>query len=79
MDHSTNISSEVVQHVVRTNDYGSDTEYCENPTAQNRDNQNYNVQNVVCFWTAGLCNGFGLAVLLCAVFDILKGVHGVSV
>lgn len=81
MDHSKNISSEDVQHVVQTDDYDNDpySEYNENAIEQNGDNQNYKVQNIVCFWMVGLCNGFGFAVLLSAAYDILKGLEGVSV
>jgi hypothetical protein len=48
MDDSKNISPVVVQHVTHTNDYDN-IEYNENPTAQNCDNPNYEVQNMIGF------------------------------
>lgn len=80
MDDPKTISSGVVQHVVRTDDFdNSHSEYNENPSAQNRDSQNHRVQNIVCFWMVGLCNGFGWIVMLSATYDILKRLDGVSV
>lgn len=60
MDDSKNISHEAVHHIDDNDPY---TEHSENTTAPNRDNQNYKVQNVICFWTIGLCNGFGWTVI----------------
>lgn len=79
MDDSNYISPQVVQNV-QTNDHDNQhEEYNENSTAQNHDNQNHKVQNLICFWMVGLCNGFGWTVMLSATYDILKGLNGVSV
>lgn len=77
MDDSMNIPYEVVQPNDDNNN--SHTNYHENPVAQNCDNQNRKVQNIVCFWTVGLCNGFGWFVMLSAVYDIFKELDGNSV
>lgn len=81
MDESKNIPSGAVPHVVHTNDYDDDphTEYNEDAAAQNRDNQNPNLQNMICFCIVGVCNGFGWYVMLSATYDIIKSLHGVSV
>lgn len=70
MNDSRNISSEAESQ--RTNDY-------ENSITSNRDNQNYRMQNVICFSMIGLCNEFGWAVMISATYDIVKGLNGVSV
>lgn len=82
MDESNNIPSGAVLHVVHTNDYDDDdphTDYSENATTQNRDNQNPNLQNMICFCILGVCNGFGWYVMLSATYDIIKSLDGVSV
>lgn len=78
MDDPRNISPRGESHVARTNDHeNSHAEY--NEIGHNGDNQNYKVQNIVCFWVVGLCNGFGWTVMLSATYDILKRLDGVSV
>lgn len=81
MDDSRHISSEVVQHVVQTIDHENDphTENNENAIGQSDNNRNSKVQNIICFWMVGLCNGFGWTVMLSATYDILKRIDGVSV
>lgn len=44
---------------------------------------NYDVvnekRNMVCFWVVGLCNAYGILVLLSAAYDIIEQLKGVSV
>lgn len=76
MGDLNNNSPEVVQPVIRNNEY---SEYNGNPITQNRDDQNHKVQNILCFWTIGFCKSFGMAVMSGAAYDIFRGFNGVSV
>lgn len=79
MDDSNNVSFEVVEYV-RANDHDNEQiEYNESSTTQNRDNQDHNDKNLICFWIVGLCNGFSSTVMFCATFDVIKRLNGVSV
>lgn len=78
MDDSR-IVPQVVQNARINEHVNRHVEYNENSTAQIHDDQNRRVQNLICFWMTGLCNGFGWTVMLSATYDILKGLNGVSV
>lgn len=80
MDDSDNTLPQVIQ-ITAANDH--DNQRIEHnsteSTAQIRNHRNYNVQNLFCFWTIGICNSFGWTVLGSATFDIINRFNGVSV
>lgn len=74
MESSNDNVPQIVGNIGRAN---SDVEH--NETEQIRDSQSHGTQNLICFWTIGLCNFFGSTVMISASFDIIKGINGDTV
>lgn len=76
MNHPSNIMPRPAEN---TSTDDRDNRNNDISTAQNRGDENHNMQNLICFWIIGLCNGYGWTVMLSAAFDIIKRLNGVSV
>lgn len=53
-------------------------EHNEHISIVQRDDANEK-RNMICFWIVGLCNSYGLMVMMSAAYDIIKRLNGVSV
>lgn len=73
MESSNDSVPQIVGNTANIDRINNDVEYNDNE--QNRDRQLHIRQNLICFWTIGLCNFFGCTVMGSAAFDIIKGLN----